>query len=124
MSREQEITLSNGKRIHLPGYFFDALYLLKGLPMVDQFHLLDYDDTEVMRLVEYQYELLNRNLKGRKWSFPEYDEKVPIDDEFIDTFLPVDVNKKTLFRRIRERRLPLAQVIEINKFFKNEMVKR
>ena len=123
VNSDQRVTLSTGKIITIEGFVYDAIGEIRKFPLADQLSLLSFSSDEILEIVEYQYELLDKNLRGRKWRFPEYPDRVAIDNEFVETFLPVEINKKTLFRRIRDRRLPLEKVIEINNFFKNEMVK-
>ena len=78
--------------------------------------LEDYIATRKPRLCDKAL----RYLKDMRWHWSETRDSVVIDNEFMVDVLGQDVTKRTVYRRLKERRMTIAEVKKIIDFFEGE----
>jgi len=63
-----------------------------------------------------------RYFKKGNWYWPETGSSITIDTDFVKDMLNQDVTKQTVYRRLKERRMKITEVIAIIDFFESNEI--
>jgi phosphopentomutase len=93
---------------------------IRTIPLKDLLSIMEISDTAIEReLEERKSYLCDKALSYLKstWYYRETGEKLIIDKEFLEDFLNQTVTKRTVYRRLKDRRMKICEVKKIIGFF-------
>lgn len=102
-----------------------AIQTLRMLPTGDIMDLLGITSSEAFNAIRLRKQNLSDRLltclRDKRWAWRDTGDRVEIDQGFVEDVLEADVQKQTIYRQLREYRMPIAQVKRYLRIFDEQM---